>query len=98
MDDKQWNMLSEEIYAYITGYVYSGDVDNIVRPFLRDYDAVKNALNNFLESQRNNVQYQQRSEGLTDREVLANALETTVTNDIEAFNTYDNTPSPISKY
>jgi hypothetical protein len=70
LDDKQWAKLSEEIYAYITGYVYSGDIDNSVRPFLRDYDEVKNALNNFFESQRNDVQYQQRNEGLTDREVL----------------------------
>ena len=49
LDDKRWEMLSEEIHAYITGYVYSGDADNVVRPFLRDYDAVKNAVDAFFD-------------------------------------------------
>ena len=53
LDDGRWEMLSEEIHAYITGYVYSGDADNVVRPFLRDYDAVKNAVDAFFDSQRN---------------------------------------------
>ena len=75
LDDKEWELLHEEIHAYITGYVYSGDVDNVVRPFLRNFDEVKSALNDFFESQKNNVQYQQRTNTLTDREILAMAAD-----------------------
>ena len=53
LDDKRWPLLAEEIPAYITGYIYSGDVDNIVRPFLRDYDEVKTAMDSFFASQQN---------------------------------------------
>lgn len=52
LDDKRWPLLAEEIPAYITGYIYSGDVDNIVRPFLRDYDEVKTAMDSFFASQQ----------------------------------------------
>lgn len=53
IDDDSWDGLNEEIYAYIVGHVYSGDVYNEVRPFLRDYDEVKTATDSFFASQQN---------------------------------------------
>ena len=62
--DKRWGLLSEEIYAYITGYIYSGDVDNDVRPFLRDYDAVKAAMDSFFESQQSKGKFSREVDSL----------------------------------
>ncbi len=52
IDDDSWDGLNEEIYAYIVGHVYAGDIDNDVRPFLRDYDEVKTATDSFFASQQ----------------------------------------------
>ncbi len=99
IDGNGWAKLAEEIYAYIAGMVHAGDSNNIVRPFLRDYDAVKAAWDALIEKQTvpakaqgvatdkaisknqrdessdtiygENIQYQQRTNTLTDREVLA---------------------------
>ena len=52
IDDDSWYGLNEEIYAYIVGHVYSGDVENIVRPFIRDYGEVEAAVDSFFASQQ----------------------------------------------
>ena len=51
IEDDGIDKLSEEIFAYITGLVHAGDSNNIVRPFLRDYDAVKAAWDALVEAQ-----------------------------------------------
>ena len=53
-DGNKWNMLMEEIFAHISGRIHIGDPDNIVRPFLRDYDAVKSAWDQLVNSHANN--------------------------------------------
>ena len=52
IDDDGSDKLAEEIFAYITGFVHSGDANNIVRPFLRNYDAVKTAWGDLIEKQK----------------------------------------------
>lgn len=44
---KEWVTLIEEIFAYITGDIHSGDPRGEVHAFLRDYDAVKEAWDNW---------------------------------------------------
>jgi len=61
IDDVTADKLSEEIFAYITGLVHAGDSDNIVRPFLRDYDAVKAAWNALIEKNTHLSSSQQAS-------------------------------------
>ena len=51
IEDDGSDKLVEEIFAYITGLIHAGDSNNIVRPFLRDYDAVKAAWENLIEKQ-----------------------------------------------
>ena len=86
IDGDSWKQLNEEIYAYIYGNVYSGDIYNDVRPFLRNYDEVKNAVDDFLASQQNkgkasrelDLDYDENIEAtktLTNRDILVNALE-----------------------
>lgn len=51
IEDDGADKLTEEIYAYITGLIHAGDSKNIVRSFLRDYDAVKAAWENLIKKQ-----------------------------------------------
>ncbi len=38
--DKRWAVLSEEIYAYIAEYIYSGDIDNdVIKSFKNSFEA-----------------------------------------------------------
>ena len=54
IDDDGADKLVEEIYAYITGLVHAGDSNNVVRPFLRDYDAVKAAWDSLVDNHKKN--------------------------------------------
>ena len=51
IDDDGADKLVEEIFAYITGLIHSGNGESIVRPFLRDYAAVKAAWDTLAHSQ-----------------------------------------------
>lgn len=51
IEDDGADKLEEEIFAYITGLIHAGDSNNIVRPFLRDYDAVKAAWDDLIKKQ-----------------------------------------------
>ena len=42
-DEAQYTKLTEEIIAYISGDIYEGVNDDLLRPMFRDYDAVKAA-------------------------------------------------------
>jgi hypothetical protein len=46
-----FDILTEEIYAYITGDIHNGDPKGEVHKFLRDYDAVKAAWDDLLKKQ-----------------------------------------------
>lgn len=80
---KEWNTLIEEIFAYITGDIHNGDPKGEIYKFLRDYDTVKTAWEsligkrNFINQVMNgeNVNFQQRTEALTDRDILQQASE-----------------------
>lgn len=48
---KEWNTLIEEVFAYISGDVHTGDTNGEVHRFLRDYDAVKSAWDNLIQKQ-----------------------------------------------
>ncbi len=58
---KEWVTLIEEIFAYITGDIHSGDPKGEVRAFLRDYEAVKNAWEELIKDQTPAVQEQSRN-------------------------------------
>ena len=82
---KDWDTLMEEIFAYITGDIHNGDPKGEVHAFMRDYDAVKTAWDILVKNQSANiddVQYQQRTDTLTDREVLALAASQVKTTDL----------------
>ena len=48
-DGDEFDLLSEEIFAYITGDIHSGDPKGEVHKFLRDYDAVKATWDDFIK-------------------------------------------------
>ena len=48
---EEWALLMEEVFAYITGDIHSGDPKGEVHAFLRDYDAVKAAWDNLIAQQ-----------------------------------------------
>lgn len=49
---------------YITGLVHSGDGNNIVRPFLRDHDAVKAAWDALVKAQTQKTPTAENAEGV----------------------------------
>ena len=51
IEDDGADKLAEEIFAYITGLIHAGDSKNIVRPFMRDYDAVKASWDDLINKQ-----------------------------------------------
>jgi len=55
IEDDGADKLSEEIFAYITGLIHAGDSEEIVRPFLRDYDAVMAAWDDLIKKQAASV-------------------------------------------
>ena len=48
---QEWATFIEEVFAYITGDIHAGDPKGEVHKFLRDYDAVKDALDDLLKKQ-----------------------------------------------
>ncbi len=64
-NDDNWLKLAEEIYAYISGIIHSGDTDNIVRPFLRNFDEVKSAWNDYIEADNITVEKGSRKSATT---------------------------------
>ena len=48
---KEWALLMEEVFAYITGDIHSGDPKGEVHALLRDYDAVKAAWEKLIQKQ-----------------------------------------------
>ena len=49
---EEWEDLMEEIVAYVTGDIHSGDSRGELHEFLRDYDAVKAAWDTLVEQQK----------------------------------------------
>lgn len=103
-----FDLLMEEIFAYITGDIQNGDPNGEVHKFLRDYNAVKDAWGDFIKKQATSGDGQTRystretdnigtfdgsnpdilmqdrpEESVSNRSLLANALESTAKNDIE---------------
>ena len=75
IDDDGTDKLVEEIFAYITGLIHAGDGTNIVRPFLRDYDAVKAAWDNVLKKQASSPRYSERSNAPTFYSQMGKVVE-----------------------
>ena len=50
-EDEGFDLLTEEIFAYITGDIHNGDPDGEVHKFIRDYDAVKSAWDDLIKKQ-----------------------------------------------
>ena len=70
-EDDGFSLLTEEIFAYITGDIYSGDTKGEVHKFLRDYDAVKAAWNDLVQKQteKKGKQYSSQQTDLDAEEV-----------------------------
>lgn len=52
---KQWEELMEEVCAYISGFIHSGNNVDLVMPFIRDFAEVKAAWNAFANSHSQNT-------------------------------------------
>ncbi len=70
---EEWEDLMEEIVAYVTGDVHSGDSRGELHEFLRDYDAVKAAWDTLVEQQKG------KTEIKTSREATATPVTTAAT-------------------
>jgi hypothetical protein len=57
---KEWDTLIEELFAYITGHIHAGDPKGEVHKFIRDYDAVKAALDDLLKKQSSRPKYSEK--------------------------------------
>lgn len=51
-DTKQVDLFTEELFAYISGDLHEGGHDAELAPMFRDFDAVKAAWENLVESQK----------------------------------------------
>ena len=56
-DGDGFDILTEEIFAYITGNIHNGDPNGEVHKFLRDYDSVKDAWDDLIKKQSKNALY-----------------------------------------
>ena len=79
-EDEGFDLLAEEIFAYITGDIHNGDPDGEVHKFIRDYDAVKSAWDDLIKKQAasgaGQALYSTHETDLdSHRAMLANAFE-----------------------
>lgn len=51
---KQWGKLMEEVYAYISGFIHSGNNVDLVKPFIRNFSEVESAWNALVNSKSKN--------------------------------------------
>ena len=56
-ESEEFDLLTEEIFAYITGDIHAGDPNGEVHKFLRDYDAVKTAWDDLIKKQATDSLY-----------------------------------------
>lgn len=70
-DQRQFDQLMEEIFAYISGDIHEGTNEADLRPMFRDFDAVRAAWENLVEENRGRTarsRYSLKEDGANGRE------------------------------
>ena len=66
-EGEEFDLLTEEIFAYITGDIHSGDPNGEVHKFLRDYDAVIAAWDDLIKKQATDSLYSSQETDLDSK-------------------------------
>ena len=74
-DQRQFDQLMEEIFAYISGDIHEGTNEAALRPMFRDFDAVRDAWENLVKEHRKGFRFSLKSTDNQGRELTEEQQE-----------------------